>query len=65
MTLQNSVAADQMGVVMSAFAFFQLLGGSIGVVTFHSGLGWVHFGRMLFFFEIYFIDSLFFLFFAY
>jgi len=30
-TLQNSVSADQMGVVMSAFAFFQLLGGSLGV----------------------------------
>jgi len=30
-TLQNSVSAEQMGVVMSAFAFFQLLGGSIGV----------------------------------
>jgi len=30
-TLQNSVSAGQMGVVMSAFAFFQLLGGSLGV----------------------------------
>lgn len=30
-TLQNSVTADQMGVVMSAFSFFQLMGGSIGV----------------------------------
>lgn len=30
-TLQNSVEASQMGVVMSAFAFFQLLGGSLGV----------------------------------
>jgi len=30
-TLQNSVQAEQMGVVMSAFAFFQLLGGSLGV----------------------------------
>jgi len=30
-TLQNSVEAPQMGVVMSAFSFFQLMGGSIGV----------------------------------
>jgi len=30
-TLQNSVAPSQMGVVMSAFAFFQLIGGSLGV----------------------------------
>lgn len=32
-TVQNSVSAAQMGVAMSAFSFFQLLGGALGIAV--------------------------------
>lgn len=32
-TLQNSVSSAQMGVAMSAFTFFQLLGGALGIAV--------------------------------